>query len=182
MSHVVDLTSYNAAEAAPLVDQLVELYLDVYGEADSEFFGEDRYRRQLQGHMPAPRWQVVTATADAELVGYIYGFALPATTHWWAGLLTSPGAGFAVEDGQRTVAISELLVRVPWRRRGIARSLHNEFLAGRSESRATLLVEPTNHPALAAYTQLGWEQVAQLRPSWEAAPLYNVLVLDLLHC
>lgn len=180
-ARTVELTSHDAAEAEQLVDQLVEIYLDVYSGAESEFFGEERYRRQLQGHMQAPYWQVVTATVGENLVGYIYGFALPAGTRWWAGLLTTPDADFTAEDGQRTVAISELLVRSPWRRRGIARALHNDFLARRSEGRATLLVEPDNHPATAAYAHWGWRNVGQLRPTWDGAPLYNVLVVDLPH-
>jgi hypothetical protein len=54
--------------------------------------------------------------------------------------------------------------------------LHDAFLAGRPEPRATLLVEPDNHPANAAYTSWGWHTVAQLRPSWDNGPLYNVLI------
>lgn len=166
-------------QATARLDEIVDLYVDVYSHADDQFFGEDRYRRQLAGHMQAPTWDLVAASVDGEMVGYIYGFALPAGTRWWRGLLTEMPPGFTDEDGQRTVAISEILVREAWRRRGIARVLHDEFLARRAESRATLLVEPENAPAQAAYTSWGWEKVAPLQPSWEGAPLYDVLVLQL---
>jgi GNAT superfamily N-acetyltransferase len=129
--------------------------------------------------MTAPAWELVAAHVDGELVGYIYGFAVPADTRWWRGLLTEVPDGFTIEDGHRTVAISEILVAERWRRQGIARALHDEFLAHRTESRATLLVEPDNAPAQGAYANWGWQKVADLRPSWEGAPLYDVVVLPL---
>jgi ribosomal protein S18 acetylase RimI-like enzyme len=175
------LSRLDVEEARSRLDELVSVYVDVYADVDDGegFFGEDRYRRQLAGHMAAPGWELVAAHIDGVTVGYIYGFALPADTRWWRGLLTEVPPDFRAEDGGRTVAISELLVRAPWRRRGIARALHDEFLAGRRESRATLLVEPDNVPAQAAYAHWGWHKVAQLRPSWDGAPLYDVLVRPL---
>ena len=109
---------------------------------------------------------------------FVYVFTLPATTAWWRGLLTDVPAGFTDEDGRRTLAISEILVREPWRRQHVGRRLHDMFLSGRSEERATLLVEPDNRPAQAAYAAWGWCKVAQLRPGWAGAPLYDVLVLE----
>ena len=161
------------------LDEIVALYVDVYADSDDQFFGEDRYRRQLTGHMEAPAWELVAADVEGEKVGYIYGFALPAGSRWWRGLLSDMPPDFTAEDGRRTVAISEILVAETLRRRGIARALHDEFLARRTESRATLLVEPENRAAQAAYASWGWEKVAHLRPSWEGAPLYDVLVLPL---
>ncbi|HET6949528.1 MAG TPA: GNAT family N-acetyltransferase [Acidimicrobiales bacterium] len=173
------LEHLNVDQAKARLDQLVALYVDVYAQTSDEFFGEDRYRRQLAGHMTAPGWELVAAHIDAELVGYIYCFALPAETRWWRGLLTDVPDGFTTEDGHRTLAISEILVAERWRRHGIARALHDELLAHRNETRVTLLVEPDNTPAQAAYASWGWLKVAQLRPSWEGAPLYDVVVLPL---
>lgn len=179
MKDGVDLTRYDSEGAAPLVEGLVALYLDVYADADPSFFNEDRYRRQLAGHIAAPRWELVTAIKDSKLVGYIYGFALPASTRWWAGLRTDVPEDFTTEDGARTVAISEILVQAACRRHGIGRALHDEFLGGRAEERATLLVEPDNAPALVAYSRWGWKRNAELQPSWHGAPLYRVLVRSL---
>jgi ribosomal protein S18 acetylase RimI-like enzyme len=176
---VTRLHPYDAEEAESIVDRLVDVYLEVYGDAGPEFFNEDRYRRQLAGHMKAPGWKLVTAEVADELVGYAYGFDLPETTRWWRGLLTEVPARFTTETGHRTLAISELMVRKPWRRQGIARALHDELLKDRIEERATLLVEVDNAAAQAAYRSWGWENVGQLRPSWEHAPLYDVLILNL---
>jgi GNAT superfamily N-acetyltransferase len=160
-------------------DDLVALYLEVYHEPVTSFHGEERYRRQLAGHLTAPRWEAVTARYADVLIGYVYGFTLPAETRWWRGLLSEVMDGFTVENGQRTFAISELLVRKQFRRRGVATSLHAELLANRTEERATLLVEPDNVSAQAAYAAWGWRKEAILRPSWEHAPLYDVLMLPL---
>jgi ribosomal protein S18 acetylase RimI-like enzyme len=174
---VTEMHHFDAGEATAILDRLVDVYLEVYADADPEFFSEDRYRRQLAGHMTAPGWELVTADVDGDMAGYIYGFDLPEGTRWWSGLLTDVPDGFTAETGQRTLAISELMVRPRWRRQGIARALHDELLVGRPEERATLLVETDNTAAQAAYASWGWQTVAQLRPSWEHAPLYDVLIL-----
>lgn len=171
----MELRHHTTDQAAGLTDRLVELYLTVYADG-GEFHSEDRYRRQLAGHMQRDGWDLVTATADGELVGYIYGFPLPAETRWWGGIHEPVPAGFTDEDGKRTFAISELMVAPGWRRRGIAKSLHDELLAGRAEERATLLADPDNTPAQAAYQSWGWRKITTLRPDWEQAPTYDVLV------
>ncbi|WP_320064997.1 GNAT family N-acetyltransferase [Micromonospora sp. RTGN7] len=173
----LNLRHHTAAQAAGLVDQLVGLYLTVYADGD-EFHSEDRYRRQLAGHMQRHGWDLVTATVDEELVGYIYGFPLPAETGWWTGMQEPVPAGFSTdEDGRRTFGISELMVASGWRRRGIARTLHDELLSGRAEKRATLLADPDNAPAQAAYRSWGWQKISKLRPNWEHAPTFDVLLL-----
>ncbi|MFG1953069.1 GNAT family N-acetyltransferase [Micromonospora sp. NPDC048830] len=172
----LNLRHYTAEQAAGLLDQLIELYLRVYADGD-EFHSEDRYRRQLAGHTQRDGWDLVTATVGGELVGYIYGFPLPAQTRWWAGIREPFPAGFTDEDGKRTFAISELMVAPDWRRRGIAKLLHDELLAGRTEERATLLADPDNTPAQAAYQGWGWRRITTLRPSWENASTYDVLTL-----
>ncbi|MER7419383.1 GNAT family N-acetyltransferase [Micromonospora peucetia] len=171
----LELRHHTAEQAAGLVGRLIELYLMVYADG-GEFHSEDRYRRQLAGHMQRGGWDLVTATIGGELVGYIYGFPLPAETGWWGGIHEPIPAGFTDEDGKRTFAISELMVAFDWRRRGIAKSLHDELLADRAEERATLLADPDNTPAQAAYRSWGWWKITKLRPGWEHAPTYDVLV------
>lgn len=171
------LRTYDADQAEQLIDDLVTLYLKVYADK-GEFYGEDRYRRQLALHRERAGWQLVTAVVDGELIGYIYGFPLPPQTRWWEGIKGTVPAGFTHEDGQRTFAISELLVQTSWRRRGVARALHDRLLGGRRERRATLLVRPDNDVARRAYAAWGWQQHARLRPGWENAPEFLVLTKD----
>lgn len=179
MTTELTLCHLDAAQAGDLLDELVAVYLEVFADTGDEFFGEERYRRQLGGHMSAPGWDVVTARHGAELVGYAYGFPLPERSRWWEGLRTEVPTGFTTETGTRTFAISEIMVRAPWRRRGVARALHDELLAGRTEERATLLTEPDNVATQAACAQWGWRKVAELRPHWDGAPLYDAFILPL---
>ncbi|WP_235965965.1 GNAT family N-acetyltransferase [Micromonospora rubida] len=71
------------------------------------------------------------------------------------------------------------MVTPGWRRRGIARSLHEQLLNERTEERATLLANPDNSPAQAAYRSWGWQRVTKLRPNWEHAPTFDVLIRPL---
>jgi ribosomal protein S18 acetylase RimI-like enzyme len=165
--------------AGTLVDELVNFYITIYGGTDDPFFGRDRYRQQLTSHLGVRGWQLVTCRRSRELVGYTYGFPLPAGTSWWNGLLSSVPPAFTDENGRRTFAVSEVMVAAPYRRRGLARTLVDHLLSARPEPRATLLVEPTNHAAQAAYRSWGWRKAAEMEPDWPNAPRYDVLVLDL---
>ena len=175
MMEGVQLRHRNAEEATDILDQLVSLYLEVYA-GGGEFHSEDRYRCQLDLHMRRVGWELVTAEVDGSLVGYIYGFPLPAETRWWEGIHDPVPPGFTDEDGTRTFAISELIVHPGRRRRGIAATLHDELLAARKERRTTLLARPDNVAAQTAYRSWGYTKVATLRPRWENAPTFDALV------
>ncbi|MEU5943755.1 GNAT family N-acetyltransferase [Micromonospora sp. NPDC047548] len=171
----LQLRHYNAEEAQELVDQLVEVYLDAHAD-DGPLYNEQRYRHQLALHMPRAGWELVTTTIGGELVGYIYGFPLAADTRWWEGIQEPIPAGFTEENGKRTFAISELVVRRARQRRGVARMLHDELLSRRTEVRSTLLVRPNNTVAYHAYRSWGWRDITRLRPDWEDAPTFKVLI------
>lgn len=174
MTEKLTLRQYGADESEGITEQLVALYLDVHA-GQGEFYGEDRYRRQLSAHRQRAGWVLVTATLDEELIGYVYGFPLAPDTRWWDGIQQPVPAGFTEEDGRRTFAICELLVRAPWRRQGVARALHDDLVRSRREERMTLLARPDNAPAQAAYRSWGWQTVTRLRPGWPDAPLFDVL-------
>ncbi|MEW2381447.1 GNAT family N-acetyltransferase [Micromonospora sp. NPDC047707] len=169
------LRHYTAEEAQTLVDQLIDVYLDAHAN-DGPLYNTERYGKQLAAHMPRPGWSLVAATVDDQLVGYIYGFPLAPDTRWWDGIQEPVPAGFTEETDQRTFAVSELLVRSAWQRRGIARALHDDLMRSRTEERATLLVRPDNVGARRAYDSWGWQCVARLKPAWEGAPMFMVFV------
>jgi ribosomal protein S18 acetylase RimI-like enzyme len=173
--------NHRGAGSPGVVDELMAIYLDVHQDEIKKdpFYAEDRFRRQLTGHMTSPGWEAVIAEQPGEKLGFAYGLSLAPATRWWDGLTTDVPDGFTHESGHRTFAFSELMVRDAWRGRGVAHALHDELLASRSEERATLLVRPENTTAQTAYQRWGWRKAAELRPAWENAPLYDVLMLTL---
>jgi len=126
----------------------------------------------------APGFRLAVATADEQVVGFTFGHELTADTRWWSGALTPLPPEVTAERPGRTFAIIELAVRQPYRRRRIARRLHEALLAGVGAERATLLVRPEAAPALAAYDGWGYRPLGPLRP-FPGAPIYQARVLPL---
>ncbi|MBX7268750.1 GNAT family N-acetyltransferase [Micromonospora sp. Llam7] len=171
----LEMRQHDAVAAQALVDVLVQVYLDAHA-GDGAFYNEERYRQQLAGHMKVAGWTLLTAEVDGHLVGYAYGFPLSPKTRWWEGIRGDVPPDFTREDGHRTFALSELLVRPAWQRKGIARALHDKLVESRPEKRLTLLVRPDNARAQEAYRAWGWKKMAQLHPAWEGAPIFDVLM------
>lgn len=160
-------------------DELIEVYEEVYAEQlDDPFFSSERYWSRLMAYAARDGFRAVAAEVDTTLVGYALGYTLPAESRWWQGLRSDLDAKTLVETGTRTFALNEIMVRKTWRRRGIARQLHNALLEGASEERATLLVLPDNTAAQAAYRSWGWQRVGELQP-FDDAPVYDSMILEL---
>lgn len=175
----LDTRAYDAAGARSIQDELFALYAQIYAASLSDpFYSVERFAERFAGHSARPGYRLITGRVEGELVGYAYGVPLPAATQWWTGLRGSFPPETTAEDGTRTFALNEIMVDERWRRRGIAKSLHDRLLRGRPERRATLLVDPGNTPARSAYLAWGWELLGQLQP-FPDAPVYDALVLDL---
>ncbi|HEY0486561.1 MAG TPA: GNAT family N-acetyltransferase [Mycobacteriales bacterium] len=176
----VVLRHHDAEEAGPAAGRLAELYrlshLGTPREHDP-FHSVERFLERLGRYRAAPGFELVTAEADHELAGYVFGYALPRRARWWDGLLDPVPEGFTDETGHRTFGVNELHVGGAWRGRGIASRLHDELVRHRPEERATLLVDPGN-PAREVYLHWGYRMVGRLQP-FPDSPVYHALVLDL---
>src|SRR5260370_40698693 len=95
------LKQYDAGSARPILVQLVQVYLEVYGTEGGEFYSEDRYRKQLDSHMSAAGWELVAAWAGGELAGYVYGVPLARGARWGRGLLAPVDAAAVEGTGRR---------------------------------------------------------------------------------
>ncbi|MGH3780521.1 MAG: GNAT family N-acetyltransferase [Pseudonocardiaceae bacterium] len=155
-----------------------DAYVDFVASGDP-FRSVETFMSRFDAYTSRDGFDQVIAYLDGEPVGQSWGWALRPNSAWWHGLLAEPEPGFTVEDGIRTFALSELMVRQRWTGQGIAYALHAELLRERRETRATLLVLPDNTTAHQIYTRWGWCKVAQLRPDWPDAPLFDVLILPL---
>jgi hypothetical protein len=175
-------TRHDSSAARALKDTVSLIHRDAYAQriaSGDPFYSVESFMKRFDAYTSRDGFDLVIAHSGEEPIGQAWGWALPAGTAWWRGLVEQPEPGFTDEDGQRTFALSEIMVRQAWTGRSYAHILHDELLNGRSEQRATLLVNPTNERAYAAYVRWGWQKVAQLRPDWENAPLFNVLILPL---
>jgi GNAT superfamily N-acetyltransferase len=158
------------------------VYADAYAAAIASgdpFESLEASMKRFDAYTAIPSFDLVIVHLDGEPVGQAWGWPLSARTKWWEGLAPEPEPGFTAEDGTRTFALSEIMVRQRWTGQGIAHALHDELLRGRTEQRATLLVDPVNDTAYRAYVKWGWRKVSQLRPGWPGAPLFDVLMLSL---
>jgi ribosomal protein S18 acetylase RimI-like enzyme len=176
------LHTYDADGAKKLLDSVViPVYEDVYAEEikDDPFYSVERFLGRFRSYVAAPGFALCVARVESdETLGYMFGYSLGPGARWWNGLLSKVPEGFTREDGQRTWAVNEIMVLKKARRLGIATALHNELLSRRKESRATLLVDPENAPAKAAYKSWGWTAVGNLQP-FPDSPKYLSMIRSL---
>ncbi|MET9322020.1 GNAT family N-acetyltransferase [Streptomyces sp. NPDC003038] len=169
-------------EATAQLDAFLPVYEEVYADPPYNEGPSDvrQFIEHYLHHVKRPGMRLVLAREGDEVVGFAYGYLLPADTTWWSNVQEPLPEDFAREDGARTWVILELAVRKPWRRRGIAAGLHAALLDGLTVERVTLTVrpEPEAAPARSAYAAWGYRRVGLSHP-WEDAPFYDAMVLEL---
>lgn len=155
------LTHHTSTQAVGLLDELCAVYADAYGvELDCEKAGA--FRNRATKALDRPRYGLLTAQDGEQMVGFAFGYTLPAGTYWWDGLTPAPATGFTTEDGTRTFALAEIEVRAAWQGKGVGRALHDAMLAERHEERATLATGPQADAARALYERWGWRAVGTI--------------------
>jgi GNAT superfamily N-acetyltransferase len=172
----------HAAEAAGRRLDVDDLYRRSYVERierGDEFGKPEEFMRRFDSYVANPLFTMIVASHQDRWVGQAWGWPLDAHSRWWNGLETDAGPDLTREDGRRTFALSEIMVDQDHTGAGIAHALHDLLLADRPEERATLLVNPTNAPARAAYLRWGWTPVGTLRPAWPGAAQLDVLIRPL---
>lgn len=170
----------DSAEAAQALNEFLPVYAEVYAEPPynegpddvASFAANDWPRRYT-----APGFRLVLARHAGNAIGFAFGHNLPDNTHWWTGMLDTIDPEITREWPGRTFAIIELAVRHQWRRRGIARQLHDRVVANSNAERATLLVrpEPEASPARHAYGRWGFQRLGHIRP-FPGAPIYEAML------
>ncbi|MEE1927943.1 GNAT family N-acetyltransferase [Streptomyces sp. TRM 70351] len=167
--------------AAAALGHFLPAYEEVYADPPySEGPGDvAQFTEHYAHHVQRHGMRLVLARDGEDVVGFSYGYYLPADTGWWSNVDRHLDEDFTRETGVRTWVVLELAVRRPWRRQGIARGLHDALLDGLAAERVTLTVrpEPEAAPAQAAYAAWGYQPVGTSHP-WEDAPYYTALVLD----
>ncbi|NKY84704.1 GNAT family N-acetyltransferase [Nocardia veterana] len=177
---------YTAAEARAVRDRVEQIFRDSYTdtiESGDEFEAPEAFMHRFDTYTDPQRGQgfeLVIARIGDEPAGQAWGWPLGPDTRWWSGLELDAGdlAAFTAENGNRTFALSEIMVRRKFTGQGFARALHDELLSGRPERRATLLVRPDNDRAYRTYVRWGWSRIGTLRPTWPDAPKFDVLIYE----
>ncbi|MFH8692829.1 GNAT family N-acetyltransferase [Streptomyces anulatus] len=181
MTTGIEMRYYTGDQALVLRPLLLDVYTEVYADAarTDPFASPDRFAEGLDHWSARPGWSCVIGYDGDQPVGYAYGAPLPPGSRWWGGLLTDVPANVTAETGTRTYALSELMVRTPWRKTGVARRLHDTLLTHRPEQRATLLVDQDHPKVHALYRSWGWTTLGDLRPRLPDAPLFHAMLLGL---
>lgn len=157
----VTLSRHDGAGARALLDELGDVYADAYG---AEPGGEKvtAFRGRAVRQLGRAGFALVTAHAGGQLIGFAFGYTLPAgDTYWWKGLEPAPAEGFATETGSRTFVLSEIEVRCAWQGKGVGRAVHDALLKGRPEERATLATGPGARPQ-PVYQRWGWRKAGRV--------------------
>ena len=174
------LTVHGADTSLNQLRTVSVLYAEAYaeppyyeGRAEVEDFVSGWSTRTNQ-----PNFRLVIADRLNESVGFAFGHQLHLQTSWWDGALTALPDDITTERPGRTFAIIELVVRHPYRQRGVARWLHTHLTAGLSEERVTLLVRPDAPAPRRAYLSWGYQQVGRIQP-FPAGPVYDAMIKSL---
>ncbi len=156
----MSLAHHTSEEAVALLDELCDAYADAYGAVPGEDIDvkSGAFRDRATKALEARNYDLATARAGEQLVGFAFGYSLRSGRGWWDGLSPEQPEGFADETGTRTVVLAEIEVRRAWQGKGVGRAVHDAFLAGRSEERATLSTGPQADAARALYERWGWQR------------------------
>jgi GNAT superfamily N-acetyltransferase len=184
---MTDFEHFTAAQARDIRSTVEDIYRRSYVDAiesGDPFDSPEEFMRRFDTYTRPDRsgeFELVVAYVDGAPAGQSWGWPLQPGAAWWGGLQLDDAElqEFTAETGARTFALSEIMVCAEHTGRGLARALHDELLGARSEQRATLLVEPDNQRAYRRYRKWGWSRVGWLRPNWDDAPTFDVLMRDL---
>ncbi|MEE1741686.1 GNAT family N-acetyltransferase [Streptomyces sp. BE147] len=175
----VQLRRFTTDDLPAVRPVLLDVYAEVYAdELHIPFTSLDRFDRRLTNHSAGDGWEAVIGYDGDRPVGYAYGAPLGRGARWWSHMTTPLPEGFADEDGRRTLALFELMVRAPWQGTGAARRIHEELLRPRPEERVTLLCDPEHPGVLALYESWGYRRVGDQRP-FPDSPSFSVMVREL---
>lgn len=175
----VDLRRYRSPEVGAIRELLLDVHDEVYADSGDPLAGRQEFAGFLDHWAARDGFVCVVAYEAGQVVGYGYGAPLTTGSAWWSTVEPRPDPGFAAETGARTFALSELMVRAPWRGTGAARRIHDELLIGRGEERVTLLVHKAHPKVRALYERWGYRLVGEMTPSFPNAPRLCAMVLRL---
>jgi GNAT superfamily N-acetyltransferase len=175
MEHCVttalDLRPYTHADLPEIRQILLEVHADAYADRMDEPFVQ-RFPWFVDHWGGNPGFACVIAYAGSEPVGFTYGATSEPGREWWRDHLDR------VPADPSTFSVSELMIRVKWRKQGLSQRLHRALIDSRSEALAVLTVDTKRPKIQALYEAWGYRKVGERQP-FPDSPLYAVMLLDL---
>lgn len=178
--------TYRRTKDVEEVRQLIlNIHVEVRGEfglMERPFYHRDRFDERLTAYSSRPGWEAVVGYHGEEPIGYVFAVPLGENTGWWSAEQDRHPDAYVKEDGKRTLALNEILLRKPWRGahgQGAALALHEELLSQRQEQRVTLLVNPalSDGRLKAVYESWGYKQIGRQQP-FDDSPVFATMVRD----
>ena len=130
----------------------------------------DRFPERLAEHSSRPGFRALLATGPGGVAGVVYGWAapprLPTGNPFDDAIVAAVTPEMAAELVAPAVTLVEIMVGPRHRRRGVARTLLDGFVAG---APSAWLVTHPDAPARALYESAGWR--AQFRYTVVGEPL-----------
>lgn len=169
----IDLRADDGRAALDLLDELADLYVQVYAEPpydSARKYSRARFVQRTRQQAVASGFTLITAWRSDALVGFAFGFAMPPGT-WWGNASSPPPEVLEAPK----VAVIELIVSKAERGRGIGRALLDALLGDRPERYATLAAV-LGADAYDMYLRWGWQKAGEFRAE---PPFSDALVLPL---
>ncbi|MCX2967364.1 MULTISPECIES: GNAT family N-acetyltransferase [Streptomyces] len=165
----------HATDLDTVWNTLIEVYAEVRADQlHQPHYSVERYGERLARHGAEPGWETVIGYDGDEPVGYAYVNTVEPDDRWWRRMTRPLPEGTTV---RATVALKEIMLRVPWRGTGAARRIHDELLAHRPEEQVSLLVNAQNGDGKvkALYERWGYREVSAQQPSADGPVLTAML-------
>lgn len=159
-------------DLAEIRQTLLDVHADAYAARMTEPFVQ-RFPWFVDHWGGKPGFSCVIAyDSGGEPIGFTYGAPPEVGREWWREYVNPAPAD------PTTFAVSELMLKVKWRRRGLGQQLHEALLGARDEALAVLTVDTKRPKLQAMYESWGYKKVGEQQP-FPDSPVYAVMVLDL---
>jgi hypothetical protein len=165
-------------QATGQVSDLLAVHAEVYAEPPYRWDDDQqaRFAARFAVLRRQPGFVLAQARHGEYLVGFAFGLPLRPSTDWWRDLTTPLSSEVTTEYPGRTFALTDLLIRAPWRRQRIGEALHDLIMGDRREERSTAVIMSTAGAAQSAGATWGWRKIARKQEPAPGSPLFDVFV------